>query len=100
MSEVIDIIRKNLKEYESSLNNVRMQTQNLRQQLSNIQAIIRQKEAEESQIYGQITALNAVLKDYDQPKESKTVSINKQPLPRNADETFENIEVEAEEVKT
>jgi len=79
------------KNYEDALTTVRGQLQQARQQLSQIQSYIKQKESEEVQAYGQLKALNEVL--LDTPEEAPAESKNVVKLKR---EKKEEIIVDAE----
>lgn len=94
MSSLSEKVQPHLKAYQESLQLVRNQLNSYRQQLSQIQGIIRQKEAEEVQVYGQIKALTDLL---ESEKLDEKPIVSMKPV-KNVQEAENDDSIEIEEV--
>lgn len=105
MSDLKEKIVSFRRGYEETLKTVQAQLQGARQQMSQIQAFIKQKEGEELIAYNQVKALNDLLLTQDTPPIEPQANVNAGTLKANLKTikinppAVEDVEVvEAEEV--
>jgi len=88
MSSLSETVKSHLKGYEGTLQLVRNQLNQYRQQMAQIQSFIRQKEQEEAQIYGQIKALTDLI---EADSKEKAITVHTPGVIRS----IEKVEAEA-----